>query len=246
MTTEALPRSSPRSWTAPRRRASPASFQAECVVLVHLLRAVRPRHPGAVPRHRAPLRRDLPLPRRDRGGVGSESGHAAGGRAGAGTVAREHARLLRAAQGRAALRRARRLRHVVHRAAPRAVAVARGPAGSRAVQRCRAATTLRKVSPLAALDDRGRVALREGSTTSRCCRSTTPATRASAASRARRCRSTRSNERSGRWGGQKLECGIHIQPTVIVGLELRPGRWPRARKLDEDHKDAPRSIAVPL
>ena len=23
-----------------------------------------------------------------------------------------------------------------------------------------------------------------------------------------------SNERSGRWGGQKLECGIHIQPTT--------------------------------
>src|SRR5262245_42225597 len=24
-----------------------------------------------------------------------------------------------------------------------------------------------------------------------------------------------SNERSGRWGGQKLECGIHIQPSVV-------------------------------
>ena len=42
--------------------------------------------------------------------------------------------LLQAAQGRAAVLGPRRIRHVVHSAAPRSVAVAREPAGSRAVQ----------------------------------------------------------------------------------------------------------------
>ena len=61
------------------------------------------------------------------------------------------------------------------------------------------------------LDGTRRVGIREGSTTSRCCRSTNWATRASAASRARQLPFDPENPRSGRWQGQKLECGIHIQ-----------------------------------
>ena len=71
---------------------------------------------------------------------------------------------------------------------------------------------LRKVSPLAAWTTRT-CGGTPRSTTSRCCRSTSWATRASAASPAPRCPLDPSNPRSGRWQGQKLECGIHIEPT---------------------------------
>jgi phosphoadenosine phosphosulfate reductase len=72
--------------------------------------------------------------------------------------------------------------------------------------------TIRKVSPLADWTTADVWRLREDATAFRCCRSTTAGTPASAASRARRLPLEPGNERSGRWGGQKLECGIHIQP----------------------------------
>ena len=163
-----------------------ASFQAECVVLVHMLRQYQPRHPGAVSRHGASLRRDLPLSRSDRRAVGSQPGHAAGGRARSRPLAREHAGLLRPAQGRSALRGAEELRHLVHWSPPRSVAIARRAAGDRAVQL--SATPRRCARSARSPGGRRRMSgATRKTTTSRGCRFTTTATRASAASRAPRC-----------------------------------------------------------
>ena len=101
---------------------------------------------------------------------------------------REHAGLLRAPQGRAALRRARALRRLVHGAAPRSVAVARKPAGGRAVQAAERDGD-RRVGAARLLDGARRVEIRQGARHRAAAACTSWATRASAASRARRSRS---------------------------------------------------------
>ena len=172
-------------------RASPPASRPKCVVLVHMLQRGPAGHPGAVPRHRPSLRRDLRLPRRDRGAVGPQPGHAARRRAASRACGSRTQGVLRHAQGGTALRRAGALRHA---GSPACGASSR-----------RAARNLQEVEPFSlptgdgpaegqparALDDEGRVGLRARRTTFRCCRSTTAATPASAASPARRCRPTR-------------------------------------------------------
>ena len=167
-------------------------------------------HSGAVPRHVPSLPADARLPRRADGALEAEPDQPAReGAAGGAVGAREHAGLLRAPQGGAALQRARGLRHLVHGAAPRSVAVAREPEGSRAVPA--AGQGRSRASRRSPAGTRATSGSTRRTTTSRCCRSTSSATRASAASRAPRRRSIPNNPRSGRWKGEKLECGIHIQ-----------------------------------
>ena len=98
------------------------SFQAEDVVVVHLLRQVQPsipvlfldtyHHFAETLAYRDQLARAWQL------NIVNIKGGAAAGR----PVANEHDRLLRAPQGGPALQRPRGLRHVVHGTAPRAVA----------------------------------------------------------------------------------------------------------------------------
>ena len=162
-----------------------SSFQAEDVVLVHLLREVRPDIPVLFLETFHHFPQTLDLSGRDRGEVEPESDQPEGARAAGRPVADEHGRLLRAPQGRAAVRRARGLRHLVHGAAARPVAVARQPPARRAVhaeerQGAAQGQSARRV------DDEATSGSTRRRTTSRCCRSTSLATRASAASRAPR------------------------------------------------------------
>ena len=142
--------------------------------------------------------------------VGVESDQPArGGAAGRPVAGGEHRGLLRAPQGGAAVLRARGLRHLVHGAAPRPVAVARQPAGGRAVQAAE-----REGDPARRADRRLDAAdvwtyakehdipllpLYELGYTSIGCEPCTTLPL------------DPDNPRSGRWQGQKLECGIHIQ-----------------------------------
>ena len=200
-----------------------SSFQAECVVLVHMLREVRPGHPGAVPGYRPSLRRDLRVSRRAGGAVGIEPREPAGGRAEPGPVAA------------GAPRRAARATRWSRSSARSRATTSGSPALRRDQSPSRAnlgevepfplpdGKILRKVSPLAAWTMADVLGVRAARTTSRCCRSTIRATPASAASRARRCRSIRRTTRSGRWQGQKLECGIHLKPVASGSGHERDG-----------------------
>ena len=167
-----------------------SSFQAEDVVLVHLLLKAKPDIPVLFLETFHHFPQTLDLPRRDRGEVESEPDQPEGARAIGRPVADEHRRLLRAPQGGTAVRRARGVRHLVHRAAARPVAVTRQPAARRAVH----AEERQGADARSARwrSGRGRMS---GSTrrrtTFRCCRSTSLAIRASAASPAPRCRSIR-------------------------------------------------------
>ena len=111
---------------------------------------------------------------------------------------------------RAAVRRARAPRHLVHRTSPRPVPDPRDARADRVVHAPdrHGASQGQPAGALAARRTSGRTPRR---TRSLSCRSTNWATPASAASRARRSRLDPSNDRSGRWGGQKLECGIHLE-----------------------------------
>ena len=125
-------------------------------------------------------------------------------------VADEHRRLLRAPQSRTALRRARSVRHLVHRAAARPVAVARQPAARRAVhaaerqgaaegQPAGASGRRKDVWDYAKAHDIPLLPLYELGYSSIGCEPCTSLPL------------DPSNPRSGRWQGQKLECGIHIK-----------------------------------
>ena len=212
-----------RSAATRRRPCITSSFQAECVVLTHMLREVAAGHPGAVPRHVPPLPADARLPRRADGAVGAEPDQPA--RAGAA------ARLWQTESTEACC-----ARHKVG-AAVRGARAATTP-GSPALRREQSPSRANlqevepfrlpsgkvhpQVSPLAALDDAGRVGVREGARHP-----------AAAALRARlhqhRLRAVhvaaaRSRQpRSGRWQGQKLECGIHIRRSES-GIGVRDRR----------------------
>ena len=199
-------RSSSRELATPRRRASRPASRPNASCCVHMLRQVRPDIPvlflDTVHHFAQTLRyRDEMAAR------GSSTWSTCGRRAGARAVADESTEACCARHKVGPLFGAlERLRHLVHRPAARSVALAREPAGSRAVHACRPARSLRKVSPLAHVDAPRTSGATRRTTTSRCCRSTSSATPASAASRARRCRST-SNERSGRWQGRSSSAG---------------------------------------
>ena len=191
------PGASDRSRDALARRASApcitSSFQAECVVLTHMLREVRAGHPGAVPRHVPSLPADARrTATRLTRAVGAEPDQPAGeGAERRAVAAREHRR--RAAQRHkveplfAALEGYDTWFTALRRDQSR---VAREPEGEWSRSSCRAARPSARRADRR-LDRARRVGVREGRTTSRCCRSTNWATRASAASRARRCRSIR-------------------------------------------------------
>ena len=66
-----------RSRGRDRRPCITSSFQAECVVLTHMLLRSRAGHSGAVPRYRSSFRRDLHVSRRDGRRVETESGQPA-------------------------------------------------------------------------------------------------------------------------------------------------------------------------
>ena len=166
-------------------------------------------HPGALSRHRASLPADDRVSRRAGVAVGPESRDPAGGRTVARIMAAGHQGLLRQAQGRAPLRGAGTPRRVVHGPPARAVGVARRARGIGPF-RLPDGTVLRKVSPLAGWSTKEVWAYAKahdipllplydlGYTSVGCEPCTTlPA--------------DPGNERSGRWQGQKLECGIHIQ-----------------------------------
>ena len=169
-------------------------------------------HPGAVSRDVSPLRADAGLPRRDRGAVEAEPDQPEG----AGTVGRpvadEHRRLLRAPQGRTAVRARSRattpgspgcgassrrqranLQHVEPFRLPSGKALTQGePAGARGRRR--------DVWQYAKAHDIPLLPLYELGYSSIGCEPCTSLPL------------DPSNPRSGRWQGQKLECGIHIQP----------------------------------
>ena len=210
------------------RRDAPASrrsFQAECVVLVHMLREVRAGHPGPVPRHRASFPRDLRLPRRDGGAVGTQSRERCAPRAPApGLWQEEHARRAAPPQGRAALRGARR---TTTSGSPAFAASSRRRApnldGGRAVRAAVSGKTLRKVSPLATWTTREvwdyakahdipLLPLYELGYTSIGCEPCTTLPL------------DPSDARSGRWGGQKLRMR-HSHPAgrnLIRGPRVEP------------------------
>ena len=167
-----------------------SSFQAECVVLVHMLRELRPDIPVLFldTVHHFPQT----LAYRDElATVGAESGDPAGGRAGARPVADERPKaccgthkvepLFAALDGYdmwfTGLRREQ---------SPSRADARRGRAVHAADRhgRCARSARSRLDGPRTSGPTRRR-------TTSRCCRSTSSATPASAASRARRCRSIR-------------------------------------------------------
>ena len=188
-----------------------SSFQAECVVLTHMLREVQPDIPVLFldTFHHFPQT----LAYRDEltSEVGTEPDQPAGdGAAGRAVGSREHAGLLRAAQGGAAVLGARRAttpgsRRCAATSRRRAPTCRRSSRSAcRAARRSRAsrrspAWTARDVWKYAKDHDIPLLPLYDS------------ATPASAASRARRCPLDPDNPRSGRWHGQKLECGIHIQ-----------------------------------
>ena len=199
-----------------RRAASAAapcvtsSFQAECVVLVHMLQRDQAGHPGAVPRYRSIIsRRPMRIATTSPARWNLNLVNLRSERPALGLWQQDTSACCGTPQGRAAVPRAAGLRRVVHRPAAAAVAEPRQSPGDRAV---RAADRQGPAQgqPAGGSGRRRTCGATPRSTTSRCCRSTTAAIPASAASRARRCRRNRANERSGRWGGQKLECGIHI------------------------------------
>ena len=187
-----------------------SSFQAECVVLLHILREVRPDIPVLFLDTVHHFPETYAYRDRDRGAVGTQSRDAARGSASARTLAGETRGLLRPPQGRAALRGARALRRLVHGPSSRAIADARQPAEVEPFALA-SGKTLRKVSPLARWTTREvwDYATRHdipllplyqlGYTSIGCAPCTTLPL-------------DPSDARSGRWGGQKRECGIHIQP----------------------------------
>ena len=168
-------------------------------------------HPGALPRHVPPLPADARVPRRADRAMGAEPDQPARDGAERRPVAGgEHQGLLQAPQGGAALLGARGLRHLVHGAAPRPVGVARQPARKWSRSSCRAARRSRasRRSPAGPRKDVWAYAkdhdipllpLYELGYTSIGCE---PCTELPL---------DPDNPRSGRWQGQKLECGIHIQ-----------------------------------
>ena len=204
--------SSPSSLAGAGRACITCSFQAEDVALLHMLLAGEPGDSGALPRHRAPLRADLRVPRRAGRELASEPRQPARGGARSGPVADEHRRVLRQAQGRAAVLRARRLRPLVHGPAPAAVGVAREPAEVEPF-RLPSGRSITKISPLAAWTTKDvwqytkahaipLLPLYELGYTSIGCEPCTSVPL------------DPDDPRSGRWSGQKLECGIHIEPAV--------------------------------
>ena len=173
-------------------------------------------HPGPVPRYRPSFRGDASLPRRDRSGVGPQPGHSARHRSrcrGSGArIRRPAARATRSS--RCSRRRPATTRGSRAFAATRPLPAARGARRSGAGSPSAAGATLHsKVSPLARWTTKEvwRYAKRHGIPL------LPPATEAGYTSVGCEPCTTlpvdTGNERSGRWGGQKLECGIHIQPT---------------------------------
>ena len=186
------------------------SFQAEDVVVLHMLREIRPdipvlfldtvHHFAETYAYRDELAAAWGLTLVNLRAAEPEPG----------LVADEHRRVLREAQGRSALRRARCARRLVHRAASRAVAVARRARRGRAVP-ASVGKDADEGEPARALDGRGRGGLREGARHS----ALLPLYDAGYTSIGCEPCTTKpidpANPRSGRWQGQKLECGIHIQ-----------------------------------
>ena len=187
-----------------------SSFQAECVVLVHMLRELAPDIPVLFldTFHHFPqtltYRDDLA----ERWGLNLVNLRAA--EPAVGLWQQDTKACCGAAQGGAALRRARAARRVVHGTAARAVGVARRAAGNRAVPAVGRSD-----------DPQGEPARRPGRrrrcgrtprrTTSRCCRSMKLGYTSVGCEPCTTLPLDPSNERSGRWQGQKLECGIHMQ-----------------------------------
>ena len=137
-----------------------SSFQAECVVLLHLLREVRPDIPVLFLDTFHHFAQTLRVPRRAGGALEAEPDQPAGGGTAGWPVAAGHEGLLRAAQGRAALLRARGLRRLVHGTAAGPVALARQPARGGAVHAADREESA-EGQPARGLDDEGRLAARE-------------------------------------------------------------------------------------
>ena len=171
--------------------ASPPAFRPSASSSCTCCASVEPRHPGAVSRHRAPLRRDLRLPGRARRALGTEPGDASRRGAGAGPVADSTDGLLRAAQSRSAVRARSRGYDIWFTGLRREQSPSRAPLGEVEPFTLPTVRCCGRSARSPAWTTQGRVELREGARRFRCCRSTPAATRASAASRARRCRSIR-------------------------------------------------------
>ena len=217
MTRRAAHSSSPTQLDGARRAVHHlAASRPSASSCVHMLREVAAGHPGAVPRHRPSFRRrPTPIATRWRERWELNLVNAARGRAVARPVADEHRR--RAARATRSGRCSRRSKTTT--SGSPALRREQSPTRANLAEvepfRCRSGKSLRKVSPLATWTTQGRLGLREGARHPAAA-ALRPATRASAASRARRCRSIRPTPRSGRWQGQKLECGIHIQPVGML------------------------------
>ena len=206
-------RSTRRRASSPRAKTPcvTSSFQAECVVLVHMLHEMAPDIPVLFLDTVHHFPQTHRLSRRAVRALEAESGHAARGRAGSRACGNSDTK---ACCGK-------------HKVEPLFGALANYDVWFTGLRRAQSASraALEEVEPFRLPDGQGapqgQPARRRGRrrmsgrtprrTTFRCCRSTSSATPASAASRARRCRVDPSDDRSGRWQGQKLECGIHIQ-----------------------------------
>ena len=103
------------------------------------------------------------------------------------------------------------LRRLVHGAAPPAVAVAREPRRSRAVPAA-VGQVDHEGQPAGRVDDARTSGSTRRRTTSRCCRCTSSGYTSIGCEPCTSLPLDPSDPRSGRWQGQKLECGIHIQP----------------------------------
>ncbi len=172
---------------------------------------------GALSRYRLSLLRNIRLSRPDDEGLGSESAEsrreAIGRRPGSAIRNPQSHRsrpLLPAAQSRAAFFGARELRHLVHGAAPRAVAHAQ-ESESRRAPRAAERQNAAESEPSRRVDAGIRCGITPARTASIIFRYTISAIPASAASPAPRFPPPGADARSGRWGGRKLECGIHTE-----------------------------------
>ena len=183
------------------------------MVLTHMLREVRAGHPGAVPRHVPPLRADARLiATRLTRAVGAEPDHPAGEGAEASACGRPRAPTACCQRHKVEplFEALARLRHLVHR---RCVASSRA---SRANLQENEPFKLPSEDHPPRLADRRRgpratCGSTRRTTTSRCCRSTNVGYTSIGCEPCTTPPLDPDNPRSGRWQGQKLECGIHIQ-----------------------------------
>ena len=186
-------RSPARSPRRTRRRASRRASRPSASCSTHMLREVRPDIPVLFLDTFHHFAADAGLPRRAGRALGAEPDQPARGRAAASGCGRP-----RAPRPAARGTRSEPLFSALEGYDTWFTALRRDQSPSRAnlqeveaVPAAERQDDLAQSAPLAGVDGAGRLELREASTTSRCCRSTSWATRASAASRARPCRSIR-------------------------------------------------------